>query len=91
MLETIRHLTILLKLRPEREKDAFEWHCFEWYCFECRSLVHRVDTILTSIVGWLPPLFERFYWDDELRACGHCGAVHLGKESPAGWFKLWPK
>ena len=53
--------------------------------------MHRVDTILTSIVGWLPPLFERFYWDDELRACGHCGAVHLGKESPAGSFKLWPK
>ena len=69
--------------RPEREKDAFEW-----YCFECRSLVHRVELILTSIVRDLPPLFERFYLDEELRTCGHCRAVHPGKEPPEGWVKL---
>jgi len=94
VLETIRHLPILLTLRPEREKDAFDRHRFEWHRFEGPPLVHRVDTILTSIVSWLTPLFERFYWDDELGARGHCGAVQPGKEppeAPAGCFKLWHK
>lgn len=69
--------------RPPGEKDGFEW-----YCFECRSLVHRAEVILTSIVRDLPPLFERFYRDEELRTCMHCAAVHPGKLPPEGWAQL---
>ena len=69
--------------RPAGARDAFEW-----YCFECQSLVHRAEMILTSIVDDLPPVLESFYQDDELRTCGQCGAVHPGKEPPAGWVKL---
>ena len=61
---------------------------FEWYCFECESLVHRAEMILTSIVDDLPPVFERFYRDDELRTCPQCGAVHPGKTPPEGWVQL---
>ncbi|MYB04323.1 MAG: 3-hydroxyanthranilate 3,4-dioxygenase [Acidimicrobiaceae bacterium] len=69
--------------RPEGAQDGFEW-----YCFECRSLVHRAEVTLTSIVRDLPPLFERFYRDEQLRTCGQCGAVHPGKEPPEGWARL---
>jgi 3-hydroxyanthranilate 3,4-dioxygenase len=27
----------------------------------------------------LPPLFEQFHSDQNLRQCKHCGAVHPGK------------
>ena len=69
--------------RPEGAKDAFEW-----YCFDCKSRVHRVEVTLTSIVRDLPPLFERFYGDEELRTCPQCGAIHPGKEPPQGWVHL---
>ena len=72
--------------RPAGARDAFEW-----YCFECQSLVHRAEMILTSIVHDLPPVYERFYRDHELRTCGQCGALHPGKNPPEGWVKIqWP-
>ena len=43
---------------------------------------------LNSIVRDLPPLFERFYRDEQLRTCGQCEAVHPGKEPPEGWIRL---
>ena len=69
--------------RPPGARDAFEW-----YCFECRSLVHRAEMILTSIVHDLPPVFERFYRDTDLRTCPQCGAVHPGKDPPEDWVRL---
>ena len=69
--------------RPEGAKDALEW-----YCFECESLVHRAELILNSIVDDLPPVYESFYRSPVLRTCDNCGAVHPGKEPPAGWVRL---
>lgn len=69
--------------RPHGELDGFEW-----YCFECQALVHRAELALTSIVTDLPPVFESFYQDENLRTCPHCGALHPGKKPPEGWVKL---
>ena len=66
--------------RPDGKKDAFEW-----YCFECGSLVHRVETLLVSIVRDLPPLFEQFFNDETLRTCPACKVLHPGKQPPEDW------
>ncbi|KUL45997.1 3-hydroxyanthranilate 3,4-dioxygenase [Streptomyces sp. NRRL F-4489] len=63
--------------RPVGERDAFEW-----YCVRCHRLVHRAEVRLSSIVTDLPPVFAAFHGDAAARACGHCGAVHPGKEWP---------
>ena len=61
--------------RPEGEVDGFEW-----YCPKCHQLVYRAEVKLKSIVKDLPPLFEKFYGDEKLRTCKHCGTVHPGKQ-----------
>ncbi len=60
--------------RPEGSLDAFGW-----YCPNCHQRVHRAEVKLKSIVKDLPPIFERFYGDENLRKCKHCGTVHPGK------------
>lgn len=57
--------------RPEGALDAFEW-----YCPNCHNLVHRAELRLKSIVRDLPPIFERFNSDEQLRSCKKCGTVH---------------
>jgi 3-hydroxyanthranilate 3,4-dioxygenase len=62
---------------------------FEWFCFECGSLVHRVEVVVKDIVKDLPPLFELFYDNENLRTCGQCKAVHPGKGlPPEGWADI---
>jgi len=69
--------------RPEGVLDAIEW-----YCFECHGLVHRSEVDLVSIVDDLPPIYARFYADEKVRTCPHCGTIHPGKTPPEGWVKL---
>jgi 3-hydroxyanthranilate 3,4-dioxygenase len=61
--------------RPDGAVDAFEW-----YCPQCHQLVYRAEVKLKSIVKDLPPLFEKFYGNEEVRRCKHCGTVHPGKQ-----------
>ena len=61
---------------------------FEWYCFNCGGKVHRIEITVTNIVKDLPPLYEQFYADQELRKCPKCGTVHPGKNSPEGWVAI---
>jgi 3-hydroxyanthranilate 3,4-dioxygenase len=61
---------------------------FEWFCFNCGNLLHRVQVQVKDIVKDLPPLFTAFYADTAKRTCSKCGAVHPGKEPPAGWAAL---
>ncbi|MSQ51274.1 MAG: 3-hydroxyanthranilate 3,4-dioxygenase [Betaproteobacteria bacterium] len=68
---------VIERTRPEGVIDGFEW-----YCLECHALVHRIEVQLKSIVRDLPPLFERFYADIELRKCKQCASVHPGKNIP---------
>jgi len=61
---------------------------FEWFCFECGKRVHRAELELEDIVKDLPPIFEAFYLDTQLRTCEFCGTVHPGKQAPPGWVTL---
>jgi len=75
-----------LVIEPKRPEGLLDG--FEWYCFNCLRLVHRIEVDLVSIVDDLPPLFGRFYDNDRLRTCSHCGALHPGKVPPSGWVQL---
>jgi 3-hydroxyanthranilate 3,4-dioxygenase len=63
--------------RPAGEKDGFEW-----YCTKCHHRVYRAEVLLKSIVTDLPPLFEKFHHNPELRKCPRCGEIHPGKQPP---------
>ncbi|RYH26477.1 MAG: DUF3224 family protein [Alcaligenaceae bacterium] len=69
---------VIERQRPKGMIDAFEW-----YCLSCNEMVYRVEVQLQSIVDDLPPLFDRFYNNVELRKCSHCGQVHPGKAAGA--------
>ena len=60
--------------RPEGSLDAFEW-----YCPNCHSLVHRAEVRLKSLVRDLPPIFDKFNSNEDLRRCKNCGTVHPGR------------
>lgn len=61
---------------------------FEWFCFECGERLHRVEVTVKDLVKDLPPLYEKFYADVKQRTCPKCGALHPGKEPPAGWVAM---
>lgn len=65
---------VIERQRPQGMLDGFEW-----YCLSCSALLHRADVQLKSIVSDLPPLFELFYSNINLRTCRQCGSVHPGK------------
>lgn len=75
-----------LVVEPKRAPGLLD--AFEWYCFDCLKLVHRSEIDLESIVDDLPPVYRAFYSDEKARTCPHCGALHPGKEPPAGWVTL---
>lgn len=77
-----------LGLVVEPKRRIGELDGFEWYCFACRARVHRAEIVLNSIVDDLPPLFESFYQNEDLRRCPDCSVLHPGKEPPAGWVEL---
>lgn len=74
----------------EGARRSDEQDGFEWYCFGCGNRLHRVEVGVKNIVTDLPPLFAAFYADTAARTCKQCGAVHPGKEPPAGWVNLAP-
>jgi 3-hydroxyanthranilate 3,4-dioxygenase len=78
--------SIGLVIEPARPAGAPD--AAEWYCFECRALAHRAEVDLESIVDDLPPICARFYADEALRTCPACGALHPGREPPAGRVRL---
>ena len=68
----------------ESPRQAWHRDAFEWYCMECHRLVYRFEHPLRKaqeIVTVMPPLFEKFYDDEQLRKCPHCGAVHPGRKA----------
>lgn len=78
--------SIGLVIEPARPEGALD--AVEWYCFECQGLVHRAEVDLESIVDDLPPIYAKFYADEALRKCPHCGTLHPGKTPPEGWVSL---
>lgn len=78
--------SIGLVVEPKRQPGELD--AIEWYCFDCGRRVYRAELQLQSIVRDLPPIYQAFYASEADRTCGHCGAIHPGKEPPAGWVTL---
>jgi 3-hydroxyanthranilate 3,4-dioxygenase len=75
--ETDSACLVIERKRPEGDVDGFEWYCDA--ADGCGHLVHRTEVQLKNIVTDLPPLFDAFYRDENLRRCPNCGLVHRGK------------
>ena len=58
----------------ERKRRDGELDGFRWYCDECHTLLHEVYFTLTDIVKQLPPIFDRFWANDDTRTCKSCSA-----------------
>ncbi|MGC4028352.1 MAG: 3-hydroxyanthranilate 3,4-dioxygenase [Steroidobacteraceae bacterium] len=65
----------------ERRRRAGEKDGLQWYCERCASLLYEEFFELTDIEKQFPPVFERYYANEQLRTCRHCGTV---QEVPAG-------
>ncbi|PXY22544.1 3-hydroxyanthranilate 3,4-dioxygenase [Prauserella muralis] len=63
----------------ERIREEGTLEKFQWYCPRCHALVHEVELQVRSIVDDLPPVFGRFYADEQARTCPSCGHLHPGK------------
>ena len=58
----------------ERKRRENELDAFQWYCDECHTLLYEYFFPLTNIVTQLPPIFDRFWKDDDARTCKFCSA-----------------
>lgn len=59
----------------ERKREPEELDAFQWYCENCGNKLYEEFLPLKDIVSELPPLFERFYSDEDKRTCSKCGTV----------------
>ncbi len=59
----------------ERKREQKELDAFMWFCESCGHKLYEEFLPLTDIVAQLPPIFERFYSNMELRTCSACGTV----------------
>ena len=59
----------------ERKRSEGELDGFLWYCEDCGYKLHQEYFKLTDIVSQLPPIFEKYYSDENLRTCSECDKV----------------
>lgn len=68
---------VVERKRTEDELDGFQWHCEK-----CGSKLYEEFLRITNIVTQLPPIFERFYGNKDLRTCKKCGTVMEPPQKP---------
>ena len=59
----------------ERKRTENELDGFQWYCDTCNNLLYQEFFQLVDIVKQLPPIFEKFWKNNELRTCSYCGSL----------------
>ncbi len=59
----------------ERERAKTELDGFLWYCENCGEKLYEEYEYVTDIVKQLPPIFSRFYGNEENCTCKKCGTV----------------
>lgn len=72
--------TVGLVLERKRTEDELDG--FQWYCEKCGNKLHEEFLKVTNLVTQLPPIFERFYGNKELRTCKKCGTVMEPPQKP---------
>jgi 3-hydroxyanthranilate 3,4-dioxygenase len=65
--------TVGLVVEYKREDGALD--AFQWYCDECDEMLHEVTLDLENIVTQLPPLFEAYWNNIDVRTCDSCGEI----------------
>lgn len=65
--------TIGLVIEQKREDGEIDG--FQWYCEKCHNKLHEEFAEITDIVKQLPPIFDKFYKNIELRTCKKCNHV----------------
>lgn len=66
----------------ERKRTEDELDGFQWYCEKCGNKLYEEFLKVTNLVTQLPPIFERFYGNRELRTCSKCGTVMEPPQKP---------
>jgi len=59
----------------ERRRMPGEQDGLMWFCENCNAKLYEEYFTLKSIEKDFPPVFDRFYADEENRTCKQCGAV----------------
>lgn len=57
----------------ERKRLEDELDGFQWYCEKCGTKLYEEFFKLQSIVKDFPPIFDRFYGDENNSTCKNCG------------------
>jgi 3-hydroxyanthranilate 3,4-dioxygenase len=57
----------------ERKRLPGELDGFEWHCEKCGEKLYEETFVLTDIVKQFPPIFDRFYANEEHTTCKSCG------------------
>lgn len=63
--------TVGLVIETQRKEGEIDG--FVWYCEKCHQKLHEEYAEITDIVSQLPPIFKRFYDDENKRRCRYCG------------------
>lgn len=59
----------------ERKREPKELDGFIWYCENCNTKLHEEFLPVKNIVEELPPVFARFWANEEVRTCKNCGTI----------------
>jgi 3-hydroxyanthranilate 3,4-dioxygenase len=59
----------------ERERRADEKDGLMWFCENCNAKLYEEYFHLENIETQFPPVFDRFFGNEEHRTCGECGTV----------------
>lgn len=58
----------------ERKRAEGELDGFQWYCEQCGNKLYEEFVHITDIVKQLPPIFDRFFKNDQNCTCKKCGS-----------------
>lgn len=58
----------------ERQRSDSEMDGFVWHCEKCGAKLYEEYMHVTNLVTQLPPVFERFYANEDNCICKQCGA-----------------
>ena len=59
----------------ERKRTETELDGFQWYCDSCNTLLYEEFFPLKNIDKDLPPIFDTFWKNIELKTCSNCGKI----------------
>ncbi len=59
----------------ERERRPGELDALQWYCERCEHLLYAERFELRDIETQFPPVFARFFGNQQHRTCERCGSV----------------